>query len=88
MTTTPVSKDTYDEGPQLSKGGAIFVMVIAFAGMVLATVDMFVNGWLAALAHLGWAVGVFLVISLVLGLVLSLVLGAQAAGVESPAESP
>ncbi|MFB7649329.1 hypothetical protein ACFC0S_16275 [Streptomyces sp. NPDC056084] len=90
MSATPVSKDTYDdEGPQLSKGAAVFVMIIAFAGMVLATIDMFVNGWLSALAHLGWAIGVFLVIALVLGLVLALVLGSrEAAEYETPAESP
>ncbi|MEV1042977.1 hypothetical protein AB0J01_41415 [Streptomyces sp. NPDC050204] len=87
--TAPLTKDEHeDEGSQLSKGAAIFVMLVAFTGAILTTVDMFLNGWLAALAHLGWFIGVFLVCALILGLVLALVLGGQRAAHEAPAVTP
>ena len=91
-TTTPAplaKDDDTDEGPQLSKGAAIFVMLVAFTGAILTTIDVFTNGWLPALAHLGWFVGVFLVIALVLGVILALVLGGrQAAHGGTPASTP
>jgi predicted phage tail protein len=75
-----------DEAPPLSKGAGIFVMIVALVGAILATIDVFVNGWLSALAHLGWFAGVFLVISLVTGLVLGFVLGGRPVGhPEAPA---
>ncbi|MFF2571083.1 hypothetical protein [Streptomyces sp. NPDC058084] len=88
--TAPRTKDEHDdEGPQLSKGTAIFVMLVAFTGAILTTIDMFLNGWLAALAHLGWFIGVFLMCGLLLGLAMALVLGGrQAAQHEAPAETP
>ncbi|MFJ2752683.1 hypothetical protein [Streptomyces sp. NPDC087297] len=73
----PADKDAEVEGPQLSKAATVFVLVVAFVGTILATVDVFINGWLSALAHVGWFLGVFLTIALVLGVFLSLVLGGR-----------
>ncbi|MFD5881057.1 hypothetical protein [Streptomyces yangpuensis] len=82
----PVDKDDF---PPLSKGAAVFVMFVACVGAILATIDVFINGWLAALAHVGWFLGVFLVISLVLGLLIALVVGGrQAVPGEVPASTP
>ncbi|MEV5454263.1 hypothetical protein ACGF7W_35215 [Streptomyces sp. NPDC048219] len=77
--------DELGEAP-LSRGAAIFVIVVALLGTVLSTIDVLVNGWWPAVAHLAWVFGVFLLISLVLGTVLGLVLGTrQADRGETPA---
>ncbi|WP_333745612.1 hypothetical protein [Streptomyces sp. IBSBF 2950] len=84
----PMEKHDEDEAPPLSKAVGIFVMLVALTGAVLTTIDVFVNGWLAALAHLGWFTGVFLVISLVTVTFLGLILGGrQASRGEAPAAS-
>ncbi|MFF4409846.1 hypothetical protein [Streptomyces sp. NPDC001404] len=70
----------------LSRGMAVFVVIVAFVGTVLATVDVFVNGWLAAAAHVGWVMAVFGLISLFLGAVLALVFGPH--GDEQPVGTP
>ncbi|GAA1111767.1 hypothetical protein [Streptomyces javensis] len=62
----------------LSRGAAVFIVIVALAATVLATVDVFVNGWLAALAHIGWVLGVFGLVSLFLGVVLALLFGHRA----------
>ncbi|MDX3165871.1 hypothetical protein PV516_18975 [Streptomyces scabiei] len=83
-----VKHDEVDEAPPLGKAAGIFVFLVALTGAVLTTIDVFVNGWLAALAHLGWFTGVFLVISLVTVTVLGLLLGGrQASRGEAPAAS-
>lgn len=74
----PLEKDDDELGVSpLSRGAAIFVIVVAFIGTVLATIDVFINGWLLALAHIGWVIGVFLLISLFLGTVFAFVLGGR-----------
>ncbi|MCF1592501.1 hypothetical protein [Streptomyces muensis] len=88
MPAVPMEKrhDDVDEAPPLSKGAGIFVILVALTGAVLTTIDVFVNGFWLALAHLGWFTGVFLVISLVMGTVLGFVLGGrQASRGEAPA---
>ncbi|MEU3399358.1 hypothetical protein [Streptomyces filamentosus] len=85
----PVKSDDTDDAPQLSKSAAVLVTLVAFAGAILATVDVFVNGWLAALAHVGWFIGIFLTIALVLGVFLAFVLGSrQTARSSAPAGTP
>lgn len=73
----PAVKADEMEGPALSSGAAFFVVFVAFVGTVLATVDLFINGWLTALAHVGWVLGIFLTIALVMGLFCGLVLGGR-----------
>lgn len=75
----PSAKDDELGEAQLSRGAAILVIVVAFFGTVLSTIDVLVNGWWPAVAHLAWVFGVFLLISLVLGTVLGLVLGTRQA---------
>lgn len=83
------SSDDTDDAPQLSKSAAVFVTLVAFAGAILATIDVFINGWLAALAHVGWFIGIFLTIALVLGVFLAFVLGSrQTTGSSAPATTP
>ncbi|MER6253623.1 hypothetical protein ABT224_19935 [Streptomyces sp. NPDC001584] len=85
----PADKDAESEAPQLSKAATVFVLFVAFAGTILATIDVFINGWLPALAHVGWFLGVFLTIALVLGVFLSLVLGGRhAARAETSTTTP
>ncbi|MER5302272.1 hypothetical protein ABT039_22820 [Streptomyces lasiicapitis] len=87
--TTAAEKHHEPGETPLSRGAAIFVIVVAFIGTVLATIDAFINGWLAALAHLGWVVTVFLVISLFLGTFLGFILGGrQANSGDAPAPAP
>ncbi|MEU2453945.1 hypothetical protein ABZ605_28180 [Streptomyces sp. NPDC012765] len=88
----PAERDTEADGPQWSTAATVatvFVLFVAFAGTILATVDMFINGWLTALAHVGWFLGIFLTIALVLGLFLALVLGVRhAARAETSTTTP
>ncbi|MFZ3475309.1 hypothetical protein ACODT3_42615 [Streptomyces sp. 4.24] len=84
----PVEKAEEMEGPALSAGAAFFVVFVAFVGTILATIDVFINGWLPALAHVGWFLGIFLTIALVMGLFLGLVLGGRHAARAETTTSP
>lgn len=87
----PAEKDAEVDSPQWSTAATVatvFVLFVAFTGTILATVDMFINGWLSALAHVGWFLGIFLTIALVLGLFLALVLGGRHAARAETTTSP
>ncbi|MFD6534997.1 hypothetical protein [Streptomyces goshikiensis] len=84
----PVAKAEEMEGPALSAGAAFFVVFVAFVGTILATIDLFINGWLTALAHVGWVLGIFLTLALVMGLFLGLVLGDRQSARAETATSP
>ncbi|WP_274036544.1 hypothetical protein [Streptomyces sp. MMBL 11-1] len=73
---------------ELSRGATVGILLVAFIGTILTTVDLFLNGWLAALAHLGWFIGVFLVTTLALGFVLTLLLSGRPAHIEASPGTP
>ncbi|MFG3429581.1 hypothetical protein [Streptomyces californicus] len=81
--TAPADEHDAPPFPELSRSASVGVLLVAFIGTILATVDLFLNGWLAALAHLGWFIGVFLVTTLALGFVLTLLLSGRPAHIET-----
>jgi hypothetical protein len=51
----------------------MFVLVTSLLIAIASLIDVLINGWLSALAHLAWSAGVFAAVGLLLGLVVSVV---------------
>ncbi|WP_331750902.1 hypothetical protein OG215_36790 (plasmid) [Streptomyces globisporus] len=81
--TAPAEERDPAPFPELSRGASVGILLVAFIGTILTTIDLFLNGWLAALAHLGWFIGVFLVTTLALGFVLTLLLNGSPGHIEA-----
>ncbi len=74
VTTTKTTLTDDDQGERLetSTALALFVMLTAITGAVLALVDFFHNGFWAAVGHATFVVGAFFVVLLCLCLALNL----------------
>ncbi|MGW3308333.1 hypothetical protein ACWDG9_17305 [Streptomyces sp. NPDC001073] len=57
----------------ISVGAVMFVLVTSLLIAIASLIDVLINGWLSALAHLAWSAGVFAAVGLLLGLVVSVV---------------
>ncbi|MEV6404069.1 hypothetical protein AB0M58_14130 [Streptomyces bobili] len=57
----------------ISVAAVMFVLVTALLIAIASLIDVLINGWLSAFAHLAWAAGVFVTVGLLLGLVVSVV---------------
>lgn len=64
--------DDLDERVETSTALAVFVMITAITGAVLALVDYFHNGFWAAVGHATFVVGAFFLVLLCLCLALNL----------------
>lgn len=78
-TETPVADvPIEDDAPlfaELSRSAGILIIIVAFVGTIASIIDVFVNGWLPAMAHIAWFIGVFLLFSLFLATLVTLVAG-------------
>ncbi|GLF98189.1 hypothetical protein [Streptomyces yaizuensis] len=83
--TGPTSSDSAPgEGgspsfPELSRSAGVLIIVVALIATIASTIDVFVNGWLPAVAHIAWFIGVFLLFSLFLAALVTLVAGREPA---------
>ncbi|MCX4784026.1 hypothetical protein [Streptomyces sp. NBC_01264] len=78
MSSTPTEAPAETEAPllpELNRGAGILIIVVAFIGTIASTIDVFVNGWLSAVAHLAWFIGILLLLSFVLATLVTLVAG-------------
>ncbi|MFB8401283.1 hypothetical protein [Streptomyces sp. NPDC055912] len=78
MSSTPTEAPAETEAPLLpepNRGAGILIIVVAFIGTIASTIDVFVNGWLSAVAHLAWFIGILLLLSFVLATLVTLVAG-------------